>query len=255
MPKDLNTKGIHFLKEKRNKKQGVDVWNHGDTKFGADHFRNSRLQPENWYFVPSNKRVLNRCLHTPGGRAELPSVRLYSSLKKLCRKGSLTYLATGDYAVPLVSFLSWKYFVSTVSAITSAFAPWSTPLPTSSYIASSPHSPPKVYHQKHGISRGQDSESKTFAFQWKAHRWHLTWLTVSSHCLVAWTFEVPSSFPAPVQAGSWIRRQQHHSGEVHEPPEKEHSRPFQEMNLLHPVYLLRESCRAVIFHVDTTNTY
>lgn len=36
---------------------------------------------------PLNKRVLNRHLHTPGGRAEIPSVRLYSNLKKLCEKG------------------------------------------------------------------------------------------------------------------------------------------------------------------------
>lgn len=35
---------------------------------------------------PLNKRVLNICLNTPGGRAEFPSVKLYSDLKKLCEK-------------------------------------------------------------------------------------------------------------------------------------------------------------------------
>lgn len=129
-----------------------------------DHFRNSRLQPENLYFILSfNKRVLNRHLHTPGGRAEFPSVRLYSNLKKLCEKGSFTYLATGGYAVPLALLLTWNCLVSTASAITLAFASSSMPLQTSPCIASSPYSLPKGYHQKHGISRDQDRGSKTFA--------------------------------------------------------------------------------------------
>lgn len=80
------------------------------------------------------------------------------------------------------------------------------------------------------------------------------WLDLLSPLTELWHGLSNATFPAPVQAGSWIRREQHHSGEIHEPPEKEHSRPFQEINLLHPVYLSHESCRAVIFHTDTTNT-
>lgn len=180
----------------------------------------------------------------PAGRTEFPSViRLYSNLKRLCRKGTHAHLATGSYAVPLVSLLNSKIicFYSFCHNIV-ASASWSMPLPISPYIASSPHLLLKVYHQKHQISRGhQDSRSKSFALQWKAHRRHLTWLAVSSHCLVPWTLKVPRSFSAPTQAGSWIRRGQYHSGKIDEPPDREHSRPIQETNLLHPVYLVHES--------------
>lgn len=114
--------------------------------------------------LPLLTRDTNRYLHTAGGRAEFSSdIRLYSNLKKPCGKGSLTYLTTGDYTVPLVSLLTWKHLVSTVSAKTLAFASWPIPLQTSSHIASSPHFLLGVYHQKHEMSRSQDSGSKTFA--------------------------------------------------------------------------------------------
>lgn len=59
------------------------------------------------------------------------------------------------------------------------------------------------------------------------------------------------SLPTPLQVGSRVRKEQHHSGKIHEPQEKEHPRDFHKVNLL---YLLHESDRAVIFPMDTTNT-
>lgn len=112
--------------------------------------------------LPLLTRDTNRYLHTAGGRAEFSSdISLYSNLKKPCGKGSLTYLTTGDYTVPLVSLLTWKHLVSTVPAKTLAFASWPIPLQTSPHIVSSPHFLLGVYHQKHEMSRGQDNAFAT----------------------------------------------------------------------------------------------